>query len=86
VHVEVHITKVKQCEAVEGRREPSDRDFIVPQLDSERIAPTAAMKTYEMQGHSDHRMGEVPVLNVEEVSTLPEDPGLGGILDPKALA
>ena len=31
-------------------------------------------------------MGEVPVLDVEEVSTLPEDPGLGGILDPKALA
>ncbi len=31
-------------------------------------------------------MGEVPVLDVEEVSTLPEDPGFGGILDPKALA
>jgi hypothetical protein len=31
-------------------------------------------------------MGEVPVLDVEKVSTLPEDPILGGILDPKALA
>ena len=45
MHVEVHITKVKQCEAVEGRWEPSDWDFIVPQLDSERIASPAATKT-----------------------------------------
>jgi hypothetical protein len=43
VHVEVHITEVKQCEAVEGGREPGDWDFIVPQLDSERIASPAAM-------------------------------------------
>jgi hypothetical protein len=31
-------------------------------------------------------MGEVPVLDVKDVTTLPEDPGLGGILNPEALA
>jgi hypothetical protein len=85
VHVEVHITKVEQCETVERRWKSGDPDFIVPQFDSERVASPAATKAQDLQGHSDHRMGGVPILDVEEASTLPEDPRLGGIFDPKAL-
>ena len=54
----------------------------MPQFDSERVASPAATKAQDLQGHSDHRMGGVPILDVEEASTLPEDPRLGGILDP----
>lgn len=86
MHVEVHVAQMKQRESVEARWQPGDWDFIVPQLYSERIAPTTPMKTQESQDHSNHRMRGVPILDVEEVPTLTKDSDFRGVLYAEALA
>jgi len=76
---------MKYREAVERRWQPGKADFIVPGKNAFGIAECATIQTGQFQRGSNDCMGRVPVLDLEEVEALTEDPRFMFGLDAQAL-
>jgi hypothetical protein len=86
VHVHVRVADVEDRKAFEERWQATASDVVRVQDDALGIPATAPVKAARLQDGSDNTVNRVPVLDVKEVETLSENPGLMIGFDPDALS
>src|SRR4029453_11498993 len=72
-------------ESMEFGRQPCRHDLVDAKLDASGIAAPATVEPGDQQHVPDHGMNRVPILQMEEVHTLPEHLGFVVFLDTETL-
>ena len=82
----MQVGNVQDCEILEGRRQPGDRNVVLAHYNTTCITPAAAMQHDQAQENADQGTQRSPVLDVEKGPALPENLVLVDAFHPEPLA